>query len=1052
VAGVPVDLVHHRFVGDEDKIEIPDAWYDVLHPRRHGLISRADRPGSLGRPTAGGAAAGGAAAQAAAWGAGLTADQERVLGEEYSQVDPALVELVRSGDPGVAADAIRLALALNPVRDGTVWDLLVQPPAEPLEQLVASRGLAHAALAFVASRRYDLAYGLVPPGRLALTIKWREEAGDAWRPSWWDSAARHLRAMLAAVPQPEYDGAIAALTSVRAGGPHERIATSYLVPDRHDWVQVDVAELRASHPHASELLFYSVATAAELAGFPASGLAQFVTAYDAIGVEAVPLIARWLAEGWSSLDVRRDALDVLSRIPADAAFGALLNMVDDVPWAVLTAAARFPRRAARMLAARRDEDFIEVLFRRHVTSYPDVAEAALVVRAPEAPAERVPGLLASPPWTRKPPAKVKVAPSPLAAEPRMAWRDGERDEWAYDWREFTSADMRKHLPLADRGEAPAEFYTLGPADLVRPRLFKWKAESTWFYLQDPRVIVGKYELDALGPMLRLARRKPAVAATALMPYLGQEVADLMAEWLVRSRLFRPVAQDWFTRHGAAAIALVIPAALSGPPDQSLALFRLEPGEVLAAADQLGCRPAVAALLDRDPLDLIPAKVPAVPRWADPELLPPVLLADRRDALPADAVGALLRMIAISQLDQPYQGLRVVAGQCDPGSLSGFAWSLYRLWEAEERPAKDAWAMNALGYFGDDTVADRLAPLVRAWPSEGAAQRAKRGADILAAMGSERALGHLSGLARNAKSAPLRAHAAEALDRVAGARGLLPEQLDDLLAPDLGLDGEPVSSRGVSYQVDLGDGELVLRDRSGQRLTKLPGPADEDTSSWNSRRRTAKPAIADQTARLEEAMITQRRWSHAEFLPRIAAHPLLGRLARRLVWALDDRTASIDRLGDLVDPAGGLIGDGNWVRLAHPAVDDFTPWRLWGARLASPQPFAQADRDVFPGEDPSAYWQHTVEATALHRLLRYGWQWGPAGRQATRHQLFRPFGAEGRVVLTLDPGVSAVSDAKQEPRQTLAGLAFESSAGELGVFSDLPPVTRSELIRSLRTLG
>jgi hypothetical protein len=57
-----------------------------------------------------------------------------------------------------------------------------------------------------------------------------------------------------------------------------------------------------------------------------------------------------------------------------------------------------------------------------------------------------------------------------------------------------------------------------------------------------------------------------------------------------------------------------------------------------------------------------------------------------------------------------------------------------------------------------------------------------------------------------------------------------------------------------------------------------------------------------------------------------------------------------------------------------------------------------------------------------------------------------------VVLTLDPGVSAVSDAKEEPRQTLAGLAFESSAGELGVFSDLPPVTRSELIRSVRTLG
>jgi hypothetical protein len=376
-------------------------------------------------------------------------------------------------------------------------------------------------------------------------------------------------------------------------------------------------------------------------------------------------------------------------------------------------------------------------------------------------------------------------------------------------------------------------------------------------------------------------------------------------------------------------------------------------------------------------------------------------------------------------------------------------------------------MDCLGCFGDETVADRLAPLVRSWPSEGAAPRAKRGADILAAMGSDRALEHLSALARNAKSTPLRAHAAAALDRAASARGLLPEQLEDLLAPDLGLDGDPVEYRGVSHVVDLSaDGQLILRDPSGQRLTslpgprlpgpRLPGPAPDDekavASAWNSRRRKAKPVIADQTGRLEEAMIVRRRWAAGEFRSRIAAHPLLGRLARRLVWALDDRTVGLDPLGDFVDAAGGLAGEGSWVRLAHPAADDFTSWRPWLVRLAASQPFAQADREVFPGEDPSAYWQRTVEAAALYRLLKHGWHWGPAGRQARRDQLFRPFGAEGRVLLTIDPGVTAVYDPKTEPEQTIVELAFESSRSELGVFSDLPLVTRSELIRSLRTLG
>ena len=793
-------------------------------------------------------------------------------------------------------------------------------------------------------------------------------------------------------------------------------------------------------------------------------LDQFVTAYDAVGNAAAPLIARWLAQEWWSPDIRRGALEVLTRIPTDEAFGLLLHLVDlpDVAGGVLAAARRFPRRAARMLASHRDGDLIEVLFLRHVRAHPDVPEAALVHRAPDAPADAVPRLLASPPWTRKPLPRVTVSPSPLAAEPRMAWRDGEQEDWAYDWwSAVRSEEMRRHLPLAETGEAPAGFYISAPADIVRPHLATWKAESTRFYLEWPQVIVAKYELDALTPMLRLARRKPVVGAALLMPYLAQEVADLMAEWLTRSRQFRPVAQEWFARHGVHGAALLIPAALGGPPEQSrtmaLALTRIDGNDVRAAAGGLGCREAVEALLGRDPLDIVPAKIPAVPRWADPEFLPQVLLPGRRHALPSSAAAALLRMIAMSQLDAPYEGLRVIAGQCDRGSLSAFAWSLYRLWEAAGRPSKDVWAMNSLGYFGDDTVADRLAPLVRGWPSKGAAPRAKRGADVLAAMGSDRALGHLSAIARNAKSTPLRTHAAAALDRVAADRGLLPEQLDDLLAPDLGLDGDPVEYRGVSYLVELGaTGGLMLTGPSGRQLTALPEPAGDDekavASAWNSRRRKAKPLIADQVARLEEAMIVQRRWALGEFRSRIAAHPLLGRIARRLIWVLDGRPVRLDALGDLVDPAGAPADGGEWVRLAHPAVDDFTPWRPWLARQGAQQPFVQAEREVFAGEDPSAWWQRTVEAAALYRLVRHGWHWGPAGRQALRGELFRPFGGEGRVVLTIDPGVSAVLDPKAEPEQTITELTFESSKGDLGVFSDLPLVTRSELIRSLRALS
>lgn len=992
----------------EEEIEIPDAWRYAVHPRRGGMAAL--------EPDGG-------------W-------PDRAL--EYVPV----LGVIRPEYPGMAADE-------------------AEPTVMGAGELVAEHGLAGAAAVFAESYAHEApAAGILVP-----TFRWQRETWDDhgnWIGGFPGGAAKQLRSMLATAPRDVYDDAITALTPVRRGSMSQRIVASYLIPDRHDWVSADLADLPA-HKDLGGLLFYSATTVDQLSRFRASTLEDFVTAYDAVGSELIPLLVRWLTVAWWAPQSRREGLEVLTRIPADAAFDSLLHLTDlpDAPTALREAADLFPRRAARMLASHRDLDLVRVLFVRHVGAYPEVPEAGLVERVPDASAGVVPRLLTSPPWSREAPPRITVAPSRAATEPRIVWRDGEQEQWATEhWPFWPAEDMRKYLPLAEAGTAPAEFYISGPADIVRPHLATWKAESTWFYLREPEVVVGRYELDALVPVLRLARRKPLIGARLLLPYLAQEVAELMAQWLTRSPAFRPVAGEWFARHGAEAAALLIPAALGGSPEQSrtaaLALARLDAGDVLTGAGELGCSDAVAALLDRDPLDLVPAKTPAVPRWADPAFLPQVLLAGGEGALPARETATLLRMIAMSQLDAPYEGLRVIAGYCDPASLAEFVWSLYRLWEFEGRPSKHVWAMNALGYFGDDAVADRLAPFVRAWPSEGAAPRAKRGADILAAMGSDQALGHLSALARNAKSTPLRDHAAAALDRAAAGRGLLPEQLNDLVAPDLGLDGDPVEYRGVSYPVELSAaGELALRDPSGSQLKTLPKAAGDDeravTAAWNSRRRKAGPLIADQSARLEEAMVVQRRWAFGEFRRRIVGHPLLGRLARGLVWVLDDRTVALDALDDLTDPDGGLAGHGEWVRLGHPAIDDFTPWLAWLARRNAPPPFSQADREVFTGQDPSAYWQRTVDAAALYGLSRHGWQWGPAGRQALRTQLFRPFGARGRVVLTIDPGTSAVQDPKHEPGQTIMEITFASAEGELGVFSDLPLVTRSELIRSLRTL-
>lgn len=1043
----------------EDQLDMPAEWAQHVHPRRGGkLFLPADVLAELDT---------GAVDFPATWQ--YSDYQNAVLDHPRTPVDFA--RQARSTDTGASADAVRLVLHMGNMLTGRPGWL------GPIRHLVVTRGAVHAAEAMVLAADLVVPWGLPTESDLERgarpLVGLMNPAPQAWLQRLsgtdahelttlagdWRESARYLRTALAAGAPEVYDEAVSALEALRRTATvRQRALASYLLPDRHDWVAADLADTPDHRSVAYDLLRASAGEPRSLAVMNCHCLSHFVGAYDALGHAVVPLIMRWWSYWRAFPEVRSDALDVLTRIPTEEAFRTLLANIDipDVAKAARIVADRFPRRAARILAAARDDEFAGALYYRHRGINPDLFEGE--ERFPDAPEAAVPLLLSSPPWRRKAPTPVVIPPSPTAARPRMAWRPGEREDWSRDWWGDRTQEALEHLSAAETGTAPASFYIQGSAEVVRPLLARWQAETSWFYLQRPTVLVGKYELDALTPLLRLARRKPVIGAGLLMPYLAREVAELMAGWLVGSRQFRALATEWFARHGVDGAALLIPSAL-GPESptsrtHAVALFSLDQDTVRAAADDLDCRDEIEKFLRRDPLDIVPGRIPTSPAWAEPTRLPQVLLADGRRALPSAPTTALLRMIAMSTLDAPYAGLAVVAESLDPTSLARWAWALFRLWEAQDRPSAQAWAMNAVGYFGDDAAADRLAPLIRSWPSEGAAARAKRGVDVLAAMDTPAALGHLSTLARNAKSGPLRAHAAAALDRVATARGLLPEQLDDLLAPDLDLPDE-VKYQGSIYAVEVGPrNELVLRDGAGHDRTTLPPPLDEHqkttASEWKARRRKANRLIIDQVARLEEAMVTSRSWSRSDFRDTVVAHPLLGRIALRLLWVVADRVAALDPLGDLVDQDGGLIETGEWVRLAHPATDDLGTWARWLSGH-SPQPFAQVTRTTHRGSDPSEYWSRTVPAERLLGLTSRGWRWDATGAGAVRRRLLRPFGAEGQAVVELEPGVSAVKDPRNEPPQTIIDIAFQSARGELGLFTDLSRIARSELVRSLRSL-
>lgn len=96
--------------------------------------------------------------------------------------------------------------------------------------------------------------------------------------------------------------------------------------------------------------------------------------------------------------------------------------------------------------------------------------------------------------------------------------------------------------------------------------------------------------------------------------------------------------------------------------------------IVAAAQHLGTAAgaAVTTILDADALLDLPPRVPELPSWANPALLPPVLLNGTGRALSERATGHLCTMLAISRPGDPYPGIDLIRAAVDARSVAVFA--------------------------------------------------------------------------------------------------------------------------------------------------------------------------------------------------------------------------------------------------------------------------------------------------------------------------------------------------------------------------------------------
>jgi hypothetical protein len=207
-----------------------------------------------------------------------------------------------------------------------------------------------------------------------------------------------------------------------------------------------------------------------------------------------------------------------------------------------------------------------------------------------------------------------------------------------------------------------------------------------------------------------------------------------------------------------------------------------------------------------------------------------------------------------------------------------------------------------------------------------------------------------------------------LEGTAQSRGLTREQLADRIVPDCGLDerGSRVFDFGRrQFWFVLGPQmKPRVRDANGKVRSYLPPPTKADerekaetaVAEWKLLKKTLHEVLKVQADRLEDAMLTGRRWTTNEFQMLLIKHPLMVNLVRQLVLAAYDDAGEIKQtfrvtedqtLADHNDeeiqlPSSGQIG------VVHPAHLDDALKSAWGQVLSDYEilpPFAQLGRDI-----------------------------------------------------------------------------------------------------------
>lgn len=662
--------------------------------------------------------------------------------------------------------------------------------------------------------------------------------------------------------------------------------------------------------------------------------------------------------------------------------------------------------------------------------------------------EELPTVLRDRPWkqkTKAPLAALKVETSGMEHEKldaELLETDAYRRDQshAHASRPMTKSEVAawsKKVATCSFAYADYEFQKLpggGYVHLEIPSgegLAAWNAETTdkegkpyKVHVHDPNAYFSRHGVAAFPGWIRRDWAKylaweggPSVMRTSML-VVSPKMAPAMADVFENRKNFRHHARAWLVRHPKVAAYGLVPDAV-GPAGKArkaaeAALTMLASSGARAVIEEVAssygskARAAIDVLLARDPLST-DATVPKRPPILKREDLPEIRLRNGATKLDEDAVDGVLDMLSICLPEAPYAGIARLREACDEASLGAFALELLEQWVLGDAPGRCDWMGFAVVHLPSDAGHARLAALAREWSTKNQA-KCERALVGLKAIGSDASLLHLTHVASSTRFANLKERATGLVAEAAEARGWSIEELEDRTVP-------------VIEKKDKKAYDAVV-----QRVMR----------------------------RLEQLMISGRALDRATFEGFFVKHPIVGPLARALVWETEDgskrfRVAEDGTFADAGDRALS-VSESVRVRLAHPArtVGLDAEWSTVFADYALLPPVEQLGRVV---TKPNA---KEASATALERgkdatapakkllglLEARGWRRDAAGGPSS---FLRDLGGI-EIRLPISPGFE-IADLARAPAQKLGAVTF-TRAGSPVRLGDVDAIVFSEIARDV----